>query len=54
MYQSLFASFLSYVWMDEADFCYQNYIMDILSGTIGWMLLHESVSTQTSIECSFR
>ena len=32
------ASFLSYVSMDEADFCYQNYIMDILNGTIGWML----------------
>jgi len=48
------ASFLSCVGMDEADFCYQNYIMDILNGTIGWMLLHEFVSTQASIECSFR
>jgi hypothetical protein len=45
---------VSFLCLDEADFCYQNYIMDILKGTIGWMLLHEFVSTQTSIECSFR
>ncbi|KAG5250581.1 hypothetical protein IMY05_002G0042700 [Salix suchowensis] len=47
------ASFLSYVGWMKLIFVIKITLW-ILNGAIGWMLLHEFVSTQSIIQCSFR